>query len=789
MGDLNEAGNQLMQVIQNKKMDLRPLDTKGSSLQICIDTFGSIRTAEGPAHDLLGYTTAELTGVSLYNLVPAEDRYIIGDISGNIADRAEFRLFRKDRGLFFADAIVCNLFDQKHDFSGVCLRIYDVTPRMSAIHNLIENEEKYRSICENSRDLICIFRKGRILYINEVSESLLGYPADELYAADYLSFFDLPDRERVEELRLNFRESSFPGNKFEAVLIARNGERRTCEFSLKKIGFMGKAAVLAVIRDITEFKSALEELTHAKSEAESANRIKSDFLAMMSHEIRTPMNGVIGMTSLLLSTQLTSVQRDYAETIQLSGDSLISIINDILDFSKIESGKLELEETHFELRSCIEDTLDLFAIKAIEKGLDLLYMIEPDVPSNLLGDSNRLRQILINLVNNAIKFTEKGEVYISVQLLQEKNGLNELKFSVKDSGIGIEQHTIANLFEPFIQADCSTTRKYGGTGLGLAISKRLVTLMGGEIWAESEQARGSTFSFTIMIKNSGIGKTKLHVKGYLPQLRGRRVLIVDDNQTNRQILRLQFDSWGMIPVLAASGEEALITIDSEDTFDLIVLDLQMPGMDGIELAGKIKIINFKGKAPLLLLSSSGDLGYIKGGLFSGQLSKPVRLKELFQEVLHIMTETSKNEKKVEKQGEIDFSLSSRFPLRILIAEDNMVNQKLTISLLNLMGYKVESVLNGREAVNILYEKSFDVILMDIQMPEMSGIEATIKIKELFPVSKQPIIIALTANAMAGDREKCIESGMVDYMAKPINVGQLQELIIKWGTYLLNQSVV
>ncbi len=789
MGDKNGVENQLFPAGLEKEMDLRPRDANGCSLQICINSSGLIMSAKGPVDHLLGYTSNELSGVSLYSLIPAGDRIYIDDITGNNADRIEFRLFRKDKSLFFADAIVCNFFDQNSDLSGVCLRIYDVTPRMSAIHNLIENEEKYRAISENTHDLICIFKKGKILFINEVSESLLGYPSDELYTKDYMSFFDFPDRERVEELRLNFRESSFSGNKFEAVLIARNGERKNCEFSLKKTGFRGRAAVLAVIRDISEFKSAMDELTHAKSEAESANRIKSDFLAMMSHEIRTPMNGVIGMTSLLLNTQLTSSQRDYAETIQLSGESLIGIINDILDFSKIESGKLELEETHFELRSCIEDTLDMFAIKAIEKGLDLLYMIEPDVPSNLLGDSNRLRQILINLVNNAIKFTDKGEVYISVQLLQEKSGLNELKFSVKDSGIGISQQTIASLFEPFIQADSSTTRKYGGTGLGLAISKRLVTLMGGEIWVQSEQGTGSTFNFTIKIKNSGIGKTKLHVKGYLPQLRGRRVLIVDDNQTNRQILRLQFDSWGMIPVLAASGEEALVTIDSEAIFDLIVLDLQMPGMDGIELAGKIKNINLKGKTPLLLLSSSGDLGYIKGGLFAGQLSKPVRLKELFQEVLHIMTETSKNEKKVEKQGEIDFSLSSRFPLRILIAEDNMVNQKLTISLLNLMGYKVESVLNGREAVNILYEKNFDVILMDIQMPEMSGIEATIKIKELFPVSKQPIIIALTANAMAGDREKCIESGMVDYMSKPINIGQLQELIIKWGTYLLNQSVI
>lgn len=770
-----------------KEAELRPRAENGNSLLICFDVSGSILSVKGPILHFLGYSSSELLGVSLHSIVPKEDIIFIESIATNNTDRLEFRLLRKDKSYFFADAIIYNLFDQNDTQHGYCLRIYDATSRMSAIHNLIETEEKYRAICENTRDMICIFIKGKILYLNDVSESLLGYPAIDLLEKDYISLFDLSHRERVEEICLSFRESAFPGDFFEAELIARNGDKKTCEFSLKKIRYKGSIAILAVIRDITDYKQAITELAGAKSEAESASRIKSDFLAMMSHEIRTPMNGVIGMTSLLLNTHLTSTQRDYAETMQLSGESLICIINDILDFSKIESGKLELEETHFELRSCIEDALDLLAIKAIEKGLDLLYMIEPDVPSTLLGDSNRLKQVMINLVNNAIKFTETGEVYISVQQLQEKDGIVELKFSVKDSGIGIERESIASLFEPFIQAESSTTRKYGGTGLGLAISKRLVALMGGEIWVDSEEGKGSTFSFTIRMKKSGIGKTKLHVKGYFPQLRGRRVFIVDDNQTNRQILKFQFESWGMIPLLAVSGEDALEKIDSVDKFDLIVLDLQMPAMDGIELAGKIKSFKIKGDVPLILLSSSGDLGNVNGKLFSGQLSKPVRLKELFHKVMSIMSESPQNERKQEKPGEIDFSLSTRFPLRILIAEDNLVNQKLTISLLNLMGYKVDSVINGLEAVNILSEKDFDVILMDIQMPEMSGIDATLKIMETHPPSKQPLIIALTANAMAGDREKCLESGMVDYMAKPINIFQLQEMIIKWGSFLQNQK--
>lgn len=766
---------------------MRPRESNGNSLLICLDLSGKIRSIKGPVINLLGYSAKELIDIPLNNLVPDEDLNFISGIMSDSTDRCEFRLIRKDKSFLFADVIIYNVFDHDESITGICLRVYDSTARMAAIHNLMDSEEKYRAIVDSTHDLICIIRKNTILFVNKVSESLLGYHSNELYEIDYLSLFEPSDRERVEEIRFNFRESSDLSNSFEARLKTKSGDFKTCAFKIRHIHYMGNLAILVVIHDITDYKRALNELSVAKAEAESANRIKSDFLAMMSHEIRTPMNGVIGMTSLLLNTQLSSAQRDYAETIQFSGESLITIINDILDFSKIESGKLTLEESSFELRSCIEDTLDLFAVKAIEKGLDLLYLIDTDVPTNLFGDSNRLRQILINLINNAIKFTEKGEVFISVQNLFEKDGIYELKFSVKDSGVGIKQETISALFEPFIQADSSTTRKYGGTGLGLAISKRLVNLMMGDIWVESEIGKGSTFNFTIKVRSSGIGQTKLYVKGYLPELRNRKVLIVDDNQTNRHILKLQFDLWGLKPMLAASGKEALDIIENEVTFDLIVLDLQMPEMDGIELAGLIKNINIKGSVPLLLLSSSGDLGYVKGELFAGQLSKPVRLKELFQEVLQIMTEASKKENNQVKAGEIDFQLSERYPLRILIAEDNMINQKLVISLLNLMGYKVDSVINGIEALNILNKKDFDIILMDIQMPEMSGIEATIKIKETFPESKQPYIIAVTANAMVGDREKCIEAGMVDYMAKPININQLQSMIIKWGSQVLNRK--
>jgi CheY-like chemotaxis protein len=388
-------------------------------------------------------------------------------------------------------------------------------------------------------------------------------------------------------------------------------------------------------------------------------------------------------------------------------------------------------------------------------------------------------------VSNAIKFTGSGEIFISVQLLGQSADEVELKFQVKDTGIGIDPDKIAQLFEAFVQADSSTTRKYGGTGLGLAISKRLVNLMGGEIWAESEPGKGSEFFFTIKAKTSQVVKPRLRVKGNVVQLKDRRVLIVDDNQTNCQILKLHFESWGMKPVITDSGQAALSLLETEGAFHIAVLDYQMPGMDGVQLARKIRRMGRYEKLPLILLSSSGDHEQHSAGLFDARLLKPVRIKGLFDEVLHIMTDIEKRRKMAEPQtNQIDVNLSQRLPLRILIAEDNLVNQKLAISLLNLMGYKVDAVLNGAEVLKIMNEKEYDIILMDLQMPELNGIEATIRIREIYPPEKQPHIIAITANAMLGDREKCLEAGMVDYMSKPIKIFELQAALEKWGALKL-----
>jgi len=621
--------------------------------------------------------------------------------------------------------------------------------------------------------IISIDERQRIILFNKGAERIFGFTAEEAMGQPLEMLLPGVARPAHAAHVDDFRRSPTPSRRMaERSEIAgrrKDGTEFPAEASISRLGGGHSGIYTAILRDVTQQKRQSEMLRTPKQAAEVAVQAKSMFLANMSHEIRTPLNAIIGMTSLLLHTQLADEQRDFVETIRSSGDALLTVINEILDFTKIELGSLELDIHPFDVRRAIEASLDLVAGTAAEKDINLAYLVEDSVPPVVVSDGTRLRQVLVNILSNAVKFTRRGEVVVNVEAVPSGASAYEVHFSVSDTGIGISEDELGKLFKPFSQVDASTTREYGGTGLGLVISKRLCEIMGGRIWVESAPGHGSTFHFTILAtRGEALAQPYLDDQ---PALAGKRVLIVDDNTTNRRVLVKHALKWGMLPQAVASPQEALDLVRHGHALDLAILDMSMPHMDGVQLARAIRQTRDEKSLPLVLLSSMGQRqrsGTPEEALFAAHLHKPIKLSQLFDTLMSLVGGVAVQG----AQAAAVPRLAEALPLKILVAEDNVVNQKVVLRMLAHLGYIADVAANGHEVLDALERQDYDVVLMDIQMPDMDGLEATRRIIERHPRDRRPRIIAMTANALRGDRERFLAAGMDSYLSKPIDINGL-----------------
>jgi PAS domain S-box-containing protein len=667
----------------------------------------------------------------------------------------------------------------------------DITRRKQDEKALRESEEKYRTLVDKANEAIYIAQDGVLVFANPRMSDLVGVSAERLEGR-FLTDFIFPAD--MEVARTN-HEKWLAGGEIDVYdfrMIGADDRTIWVSLSASLIHWNGRPATLNLMSDITERKRAEEELAQtnraleeATGRAESANQAKSEFLANMSHEIRTPMNGVIGMTGLLLDTDLDDDQRRYAEIVRTSGESLLTLLNDILDFSKIEAGKLELETLDFDVRALLDDFAALLALRAQDKGLEFICAAAPDVPANLCGDPGRLRQILINLAGNAVKFTHQGEIAVRAGVESETETEVVLRFSVKDTGIGVPVAKRELMFQKFTQADASTTRQYGGTGLGLAISKQLVEMMGGEIGLVSEEGRGSEFWFTARFgKQAGRERNVTQPA----QISGVHILVVDDSPTNREILSAQLNAWGTRSEETSNGPDALLALararDAGDPFAAVILDMQMPGMDGEDLARAIKSDETLAQTVLVLMTSIGNRGdarHMADLGFAAYLVKPARQSDLFDCLAAVLAGAAAAQPVRPIVTRHAIREMRRGALRILLAEDNLTNQQVALGILKKLGLHADVVANGVEAITALESVPYALVLMDVQMPTMDGIEATGHIRDpKSAVQNHGIpIIAMTAHAMEGDRKRCLEAGMNDYVSKPVSPQALAEALARW----------
>ncbi len=767
--------------ISNKKLQESELQFRsvfnGVNDAILVETTdGEVLDVNTKACEMFGWTHEEFLTKTIRDMVPPESRALSAEVHDE--DRLSVEHFETINIRANGERFPASVTGRIEEISGekrLLIVVRDITEQKKAEEELLAAKEKYREIFDNA--LEGIFQstpEGRFITVNPALAHMWGHESPEEIITsikDIAREIFVDSNRRNEYKKLMEEKGEVRGFEYQSfsidkkVLWLSENARAVRDASGKIIYYEGN------IQDITMRKLATEELKKAKEAAEAAAQAKTDFLANMSHEIRTPLNAIYGMTSLMLDTPLNDEQQDFIKTIRGGSDTLLNVINDILDFSKIEAGKMELEEQPFRLRGCIEDVLDLLSEKSAKKMLELAYIIDDGVPPLVIGDVTRLRQILVNLLNNALKFTDRGEVVVLVKsMLIEKNQY-ELQFSIRDTGIGIPKDKLDRLFQSFSQVDSSTTRRYGGTGLGLAISKELVEKMGGRMWVESEEGKGSTFHFTIIAKAEEAAP--LISIDQPPDLSGKRILIVDDNATNRLILVKQTESWGMKPKAVESGKEALALFE-EESFDIAILDMQMPEMDGFTLAERINDMNIKNDLPLIILTSiKRNKARASDAAIAAFLHKPIKTSNLFNVLNSTIFSTPETKtKETRKEKSIDSTMAERHPLRVLLVEDNMINQKVALKFLSRLGYQSDIAGNGIEAIEALERQTYDVVFMDIQMPEMDGNEATKRIRAKWPKDRQPYIIAMTAHALEGDREKYIARGMDDYVSKPIKVDAL-----------------